>query len=591
MMLRDTQQPPRSRMRQSLALILILLFGFALRVVDLDRMPPFAHGDDATLAEYSQVVLRGETPWQGVRSDGDTNWAFLQYAVFRAFGDDLWALRITSVFWSMLALSGAYYGVRQMFDRRVALYAIFLMAAGHLLIHFGRVATIVLPALLTSFLAVGLYLRAQPWQARPAASALRPVSALLAPGLCGAPSACPGQLLAEGQSSPRAVDRMPSAGFADGEGFQRPLTGQLTAGVGRPALLALAGALLAFNLYQYAAAKPVFFAIAALWLLSLPRRREAWPPFLKSTAWLAAGFLLVAAPIAWWYVLRPIDLYGRAEFLSVFSPRYAAANLRLYGTLEPLALLYGQTLRSLGAFAVIWDTSPNYHFDAALLDPVTLVLSVPGLVLAFRRSAKLALVLLIWLAAGLIAGAILLADPPTSYHYIVLVPIAMVFAALCLDRLSATPFGRRFVPLVLACVAVANIYLYFGVYPTKGAWYSLESDLGFFVRGQQDCCSVWYMGEPETTPRKISALIAGLTPIHYMRDEDQLVAAITPYLADEQPDLIIVPQDKVDRYLPRLRRRYPQGRAHFYMDRGHSMFCVYTLGRKAQASGRYGRND
>ena len=533
MMQRDTQQPPRSRERHSLALVLILLFGFALRVIDLDRMPPFAHGDDANLAEYSQVVLRGEAPWHGVRSDGDTNWAFLQYAVYRAFGDDLWALRITSVFWSMLALSGAYYGVRQMFDRRVALYAMFLMAAGHLLIHFGRVATIVLPALFTSFLAVGLYLRAQ------------------------------------------------KGGDGQGRGSSLP----------RPALPALAGALLAFNLYQYAAAKPVLFAIAALWLLSLPRRRDAWPTFLKSTAWLAAGFLLVAAPIAWWYVLRPFDLYGRAEFLSVFNPRFAAANLRLYGTLDPPALLWGQTLRSLGAFAVIWDTSPNYHFDAALLDPVTAVLTVPGLVLAFRRSAKLALALLIWLAAGLIAGAILLADPPTSYHYIVLVPIAMVFGALCLDRLSATPLGRRFVPLVLACVAVANVYLYFGVYPTKGAWYSLESDLGFFVRGQQSCCSVWYMGEPETTPRKISALIAGVTPIHYMRDEEQLADAITPFLADEQPDLIIVPQDKVDSYLPRLRLRYPHGRAHFYMDRGRAMFCVFTLERKAQLTGRFSRND
>lgn len=352
-----------------------------------------------------------------------------------------------------------------------------------------------------------------------------------------------------------------------------------------------AGAMLAFNLYQYAAAKPVFFAILALWLLSLPRRREAWPAFLKLTACLAVGFLLVAAPIMWWYVLRPADLFGRAEFLSVFSPRYTAANMRLYGTLEPVWLLYGQTLRSLGAFAVIWDTSPNYHFDAALLDPVTVILLAPGLVLAFRRSAKLALVLLIWLAAGLVAGAILLAEPPTSYHYIVLVPIAMVFAALCLDRLRATRFGRRLVPLLLACVAIANIYLYFGVYPTKGAWYSLESDLGFFVKGQASCCTVWYLGVPETTPRKISALIAGLTPIHYMRDEEQLAADITPFLTDEQPDLIIVPQDKVDSFLPRLRRRYPHGRARFYMDRGHPMFCVYTLERKAQISGRYGRND
>jgi 4-amino-4-deoxy-L-arabinose transferase-like glycosyltransferase len=503
-----------------ISLVLILLFGLSLRVVDLDRMPPFAHPDGANLAEYSQTVLRGDVPWYGVRTDGDPNWAFLQFAPYRLFGDDLWALRITAVLWSMLTLAATYYGVTQMFGARVALYATFLMAVGHLLVHFGRVATIVGPSVMTSFLSVGLFLRASRWQ-----------------------------------------DKGPT----------------------RVMLYTIVGALLAANLYQYAAAKSVLFAVAALWLFALPRRREAWPGFLADAICLAAGFLFVAAPILQWYLQRPTDLFGRAEALSVFNPRYLATNSKLYGAVDTPTLLFLQTLRSLGGFATVWDTSPDYHIQAALLDPGSAVLLLPGLALALWRHLKLTLVMLVWLAAGLIGGAILLVEPPTSYHYIVLVPLTMVFAALCLERMSSSRLGRCMVLLLLTLVTIANLYLYFQVYPNHGAWYSVESDIGFYVRDQvhaaPDCCSFWYVGEADLMPRKISALIATLPKIHYVRDEDELATAIQPYLSDARTNLIIIPTQKANVLLPRLKQRFPGGRDRYYIDRGYWMFSSYILSR------------
>ena len=319
---------PRMGISYPIAIVLILLFAFFLRVVDLEHMPPFVVPDGANLALYSQTVLRGDVPWYGVRADGDTNWSFLEFASYRLFGDDLFALRITISFWSMLALAAAYYGINQMFGARVAIYASFLMAVSHLLVHFGRAETIVLPSIFTSFLSVGIFLRARRWQ-----------------------------------------------------GGARP----------RLALYALAGALLASNLYQYAAAKSVFFAIAALWLCALPLRRGAQRGFLADTLCLASGLLLVAAPILVWYLQQPVSLLSRAEILSVFNPRNLAINTRLYGAVDTPMLLVGQTLRSLGGFAFTWDTSPNYHIQAALLDPGSAVLLLPGLVLALRRRAALTL--------------------------------------------------------------------------------------------------------------------------------------------------------------------------------------------------------
>ncbi len=504
----------QSKLKHTTVLVLILLLGFGLRVINLKQMPPFVHGDGVNLAEWSLTVLRGDVPLYGVRSDGDPNWAFVQYAPYWLFGGSHWALRFTSALWSTLALAAAYYGVKQMFSARIALFTMLLMAVGHLLVHFGRVSTIVAPAIVTSFLTIGLYLKAQRWA---------------------------------GQTRSRAV------------------------------LLGLAGAMLAVNLYEYVAAKSVFFAIAALWFCSAPRRKAAWPAYLTDTVFFITGFLLVATPILWWYAQRPADLMDRYGFLSVFNPRHAAVNLRLYGQVDTLTLLWQQTLRSLGGFAAVSDTSPNYHVESALLDSATAILIVPGLVLAMMRRPKITAITLVWIAAGLLAGAILLVEPPTSYHYIVLVPLAMVFAGVCLDRLASSSFGRRLVPLLTVAVSVANFYLYFNLYPSKGAWYSLESAVGFYVRDQQGCCSIWYMGEPEQTPRRISAFIAKPTAIQYVRDFEQLETAIRHYLNDSQPDIIIIPNDRVQIMLPQVRRRFPRGREQTYLDRGRTMFYTYTL--------------
>src|SRR5439155_324332 len=249
-------------------------------------------------------AVRDGPPWFGVRSDGDPNCAFVQYAPYVLFGGTYWALRVTIALWTLLTLCAGYLRVKQMFGARVALFAMLLTSVAHLLVHFGRHGSIVMPAVFSSFLTVGLLLKAQ----------------------------------------------------------------RTTPGRVRALLFALSGMLLAANLYEYAAAKAVFAGVLVLWLFSAPYRRTDLRPFARET-------LLVAL--------------------------------------------------------------------------------------------------------GLLAGAVLVIEPPTSYHYIVLVPLALIFAALCLDWIARARFGPAFVTVVLVGVSVANLYLYFGVYPYKGAWYSLESDVGY----------------------------------------------------------------------------------------------------------------
>lgn len=516
--------PHPSKTHHYLSLIFILWSALAVRVVDLERMPPFAHYDAANLADYSVKVLRDGIPWYGVRTDGDPNWAFVQYAPYALFGGTHWALRITVALWSVLTLCVVYFGVKQMFGARVALYATLLAAVAHLLIHFGREGTIVMPAVLSSFLTVGLFLKAQ--------------------------RAAPGRT--------------------------------------RALLFLLSGACLALNLYEYAAAKAVFAAVAVLWLLSIPYRRAQVRSFAAETIALAFGFVLLTAPIAAWYAGRPVDLVNRLDGLSIFSPRNVAINLKLYHTLDMPTILAQQSVRSVQAFFSVNDTSPNYHFEAPLLDSASAILLLPGIVLAVRRSRRITLALFAWLALGLLAGAVLVIEPPTSYHYIVMVPMALIFAALSLEWIARARAGRALAMVVLACISLANLYLYFGVYPYKGAWYSLESDVGFYAHTLSDCCSVWYVGSTEPTAREISQYIAAPTPIQFEFNLDQLLNAIRPYLGDDQTDVIIVPNDRSADVIPQLERDLPGGKEVVYLDRGRAMFRAYTLrGRSGRRINRF----
>jgi len=319
--------------------------------------------------------------------------------------------------------------------------------------------------------------------------------------------------------------------------------------------------------------------LAVLWLLSVPRRRAAWKPFIIETALLACGFALLTTPIAWWYVQRPGDLLNRLDGLSVFHPRNAAINLKLYGTLDPAVLLVQQTVRSVQAFFMANDTSPNYHFEAPLLDPASALLLLPGLVFALRRNLKVTLALAGWIVLSLVAGAILLIEPPTSYHYIVTVPLVLIFAALCLEWIARARFGVVLAATVLIAISIGNLYMYFGLYPYKGAWYSLESDVGYYAHSLHNC-SVWYVGSLDPTARKISNYIATPTAIQFAYSLEQLMPAIAPYLTDEQPDVIIVPHDKGE-VMARLKQALPGGNEQVYVDRGRSMLRTYTLRGKS----------
>lgn len=495
-------------------LVLILLLSFLLRIVDLEHIPPFVHFDEVNNIVQARRVLNGELPLFGIGYSGHTNLSFLiQYFPYLAFGGNLWAIRITSVLWSMLALSAVYFGTRVMFGPRVATIATLLMAVAHTMIQFGRQGQpYIIQSVFVNFLLVGVFLKAE----------------------CRQPESLSARL-----------------GFL------------------------LTGMILGINAYQYATAQPAFFWVAAVWLLMIGRRRKTWRIYTRNTLYMAAGFLVIAAPLLRWYLQHPHDLVGRAESLSIFSHAGIANATEMYGTADMLHILLYQVARSFGAFIASWDTNPNYGIHAPVLDPITGMLLLPGLGFAILKKPRLTVTLLIWFLVAIIAGAVMLTEPPNSSHYIVLVPLAIIFAAIGLSELIAVRASRPFVPLILAGICFLNIYLYFNYYPEHGAWYSRESDVGYYVRDLRGCCEVIYIGNPMPTPRAITAFVAAPTMITYVDYSDRLLTQLRIERMSRRV-VVIIPNEYKDSVLPSLQLYFPSGTTQSYIDRGKIMFYIFS---------------
>lgn len=156
-----------------IALALILIFGFYLRVYHLDYPVIGYHNWKEThyLTEARNFARTGD--WLTPRSDfpdiytnpegahGDTlpvtSWAAA--AGFIIFGEKLWVARLTSVIFVMASILLLYLIIKKLFKREdFALTAALIAATNPLLVFFGRQVQLNNPALFFGMLSIYLYL-------------------------------------------------------------------------------------------------------------------------------------------------------------------------------------------------------------------------------------------------------------------------------------------------------------------------------------------------------------------------------------------------------------------------------------------------
>jgi glycosyltransferase involved in cell wall biosynthesis/4-amino-4-deoxy-L-arabinose transferase-like glycosyltransferase len=206
---------------------------------------------------------------------------------------------------------------------------------------------------------------------------------------------------------------------------------------GSAVLASFAGIATGLGFYTYTGGRLIFVVSAALMALQLlfgPRRR-----LFSVGGFLAAAFAVALAPLVMNYTMYP-NVFERDRTGSVFVFAESTRNHveSVTGETSPPGILRVQTFRSLRGFFDLGDKSGQYGGEGALASPVTAVLTLAGIFIAFLRFRETeSRLVLLWAGLGLLLGSILIVDPPSQTRLIMLLPVPFFFSALTLE----TAFG------------------------------------------------------------------------------------------------------------------------------------------------------
>lgn len=122
--------------------LVVLFLGFALglRLVQLTEIPYQLHNDEMSVGIHANEWLKSPRPylfgasWAGIPQ---LSYIYSSLGMF-LFNDELFGLRITSSFFSVLSLLGGYLFVRLLFGVRAALFFLVLAVPFHWSVHLGR---------------------------------------------------------------------------------------------------------------------------------------------------------------------------------------------------------------------------------------------------------------------------------------------------------------------------------------------------------------------------------------------------------------------------------------------------------------------
>lgn len=145
--------------KEYLWLLGILILYFIFRLPNLTYQPIFA--DEAIYIRWAQVIRAEPTLRFLPLTDGKTPlFMWLMIPFFKVFSDPLFAGRILSVFSGILTLAGAFLIGIKFFNKRVAFWAVFLLAITPFIVFFDRMALVdsMLAAFTVWSLALGLLL-------------------------------------------------------------------------------------------------------------------------------------------------------------------------------------------------------------------------------------------------------------------------------------------------------------------------------------------------------------------------------------------------------------------------------------------------
>ncbi len=247
--------------------------------------------------------------------------------------------------------------------------------------------------------------------------------------------------------------------------------------LGKYGLLALAGATAGAAWYGYFGGRILLIIVGAYLAWQMLVDRCFWRRHSGQLFVFALAAFVVAVPLLFHYLVFPDAMASRFNQVSIFASGWLDLAREVTGR-SMASLLLEQFWKSISAFHYTLDPTLWYHAQIPLLDPVSGVLMLIGLLYVttrWRWSANGLLLMWFWLS--LLLGWVLTENPPSSQRMLVITPAMAILAALGTQSLLL--LGRRLVggsasrwstvaALVLAVAGLLNLRYYFLDYaPTR----------------------------------------------------------------------------------------------------------------------------
>jgi 4-amino-4-deoxy-L-arabinose transferase-like glycosyltransferase len=233
---------------------------------------------------------------------------------------------------------------------------------------------------------------------------------------------------------------------------------------------AATGAVVGLGWYGYFGARLVGVVVACYLGLQAVLRRKFLERYGLHVTILLASALVVAAPLLLHYLAHPGELVSRPRQVNIFASEWLARERVITGR-STLSLLLEQFWKSISAFNYTLDPTFWYRASIPLLDIITGLLFVVGLLwtLGHRRRAASQL-LLLWFWLALILGWVVTENPPSSQRMVIIAPALALLAGLGLDwvlQVVEPLFAGRgalasgVAAVVVGAAAGVNLHYYF----------------------------------------------------------------------------------------------------------------------------------
>jgi 4-amino-4-deoxy-L-arabinose transferase-like glycosyltransferase len=273
-------------------------------------------------------------------------------------------------------------------------------------------------------------------------------------------------------------------------------------------------------------------------------------------------------------------LTARTREVFIFSPAIIHHEQAVYHTETLAGILLEQARRSALMFHYYPDTGTQFWLHVPFLDPLAAALFTLGIGLSLWRWRRTEYALLLaWAALVLALGCFLTLNPPYWPHLIVLLPPAVLLAALALNALYelVPPVHRRArllqavgVVLLLAWVGAQNWKTYV---TAKRAWATSRTRIARYVEAQPTVEAFYLVSnEFRFDDREFEFLVPGrltgdLTPEQVV--DANLRAAPTSLILTREQNSV----------LHRLQQQYPGGSVERHAGNDPNEVAFYVFRR------------